>query len=160
MKNAILITALLLASAQASATLIEYDATNIGGNRWQYDYTVTNDTLAFAIEEFTIFFDEDSYANLAVSASPAGWDSLVAQPDSTLMVPGFSIRCPLSSQISNSRSSTSLPLTALASQPRRCSAIGLRYSTRPCSSVVITASPIDCRVTWARRYSRDDRSWN
>ncbi len=84
-----LFAVLLLAATSASATTIEFTATNINNNRWQYDYTVANDTLGFAIEEFTIYFDLALYDNLTIAASPAGWDSLVIQSDPNIPADGF-----------------------------------------------------------------------
>jgi hypothetical protein len=79
----------LLVAPLASATLISYDVSNVAGSTWRYDYTITNDTLASAIDEFTVFFDLGVYANLSVAASPASWDSLVVQPDPGLPDNGF-----------------------------------------------------------------------
>jgi len=73
----------------ASATLIEYELTNLSGNRWEYAYTVTNDSLGSALEELTIYFDATLFENLAVTGSPVGWDSLVVQPDLSLPDDGF-----------------------------------------------------------------------
>ena len=58
------------------------------GEYRQYDYTVTNDTLSIDIEEFSIYFDSAAYTNLAtVTDLPAGWDSLVIQPELSLPTP-------------------------------------------------------------------------
>jgi hypothetical protein len=78
-----------LLPAAADAALIQYELTSLGGNRWEYAYTVTNDTLGAPLEEFTIFFDVALYENLAVTASPAGWSSLVVEPDPLLPDDGF-----------------------------------------------------------------------
>lgn len=83
------LVAALVASGPATATVIEYEATNLVGNTWQYDYTVTNDTLGFDIEELTIFFDLNLYENLASPSGPAGWDPIVIQPDPALPDDGF-----------------------------------------------------------------------
>ncbi len=89
MRKAILLLAWLSVTSNASATLIEYTATNLGGNTWQYEYTLTNDTLGFAIEEFTIFFDVGLFANIGTSGfgAPTLWDPLVVQPEPGLPVP-------------------------------------------------------------------------
>ena len=76
-------------SLHASATTISFATVNLTGNLWQYEYTVTNDSLSTAIDEFTIYFDRDLFSNLAVEASPAGWDSIVVQPDSGIPADGF-----------------------------------------------------------------------
>ena len=76
-------------AGSSSATTVSYDVTNISGNTWEYSYTVNNDTLGFAIEEFTIFFDYTAYENLISTAAPSGWDPLVIQPDTGLPDDGF-----------------------------------------------------------------------
>lgn len=76
-------------AGSVSATAVSYDATNISGNTWEYTYTVSNDTLAIDIEEFTIFFDYTAYENLTLPTAPAGWDPLAIQPDTTLPDEGF-----------------------------------------------------------------------
>lgn len=84
----VLLMALAWPSA-SQATNIYYDVSNIGGSRWQYDYTVENDSLADPIQEFTIYFEWDLYENLIPIAAPAGWDPLVIQPDAGLYSDGF-----------------------------------------------------------------------
>lgn len=75
----------------ASADPIYYEAENLGGNTWRYDYTVANDTGA-PIDWFTIFFDPLAYAfemlapaffevDPSIVGNPDGWDILVAAPD-------------------------------------------------------------------------------
>lgn len=73
---------LLLACSveSANATTITFDVANLGGNTWEYNYTVINDTLGVPIEEFTIYFDPASYGILSPGPAPAGWDPLVVQP--------------------------------------------------------------------------------
>ena len=83
-----MLTACLCISA-AQATTIAYTATALGANQWRYDYTVTNDTLAVPLEEFTLFFDESLYGQLSSVGSPAGWDILVIQPDAGIPAAGF-----------------------------------------------------------------------
>lgn len=58
---------------------IQYTATSLGGTNWRYDYVVTNDDLP-GLDEFSVFFAADSFANLVVSASPPGWSSIALQP--------------------------------------------------------------------------------
>ena len=82
--------ALLIVSINfAHATDIRYMAESLSGADWRYSYLISNDTLAVGIEEFTIYFDTSHYSNLAVNSSPAGWNSLVAQPDSNIPANGF-----------------------------------------------------------------------
>src|SRR5207245_2712986 len=62
------------------ATTILFDVGNLGGNRYEYTYRVTNDTLASAIEEFTIFFAFGLYDHLSVTTPVAGWDEITIDP--------------------------------------------------------------------------------
>lgn len=66
----------------AHAADIQFSATPLGGSTWRYDYVVTNDDLP-ALDQFSIFFEAGTFANLAVSASPAGWSSIALQPTAT-----------------------------------------------------------------------------
>jgi hypothetical protein len=70
----------LLLASDVLADTIEYTVENLGGNQWQYNYTVDNTGL-IALDAFTIFFDLGFYENLAVTSSPGDWDSIVFQPD-------------------------------------------------------------------------------
>lgn len=81
----------ILSLTKAGATVISYDVTNISGNTWEYSYSLSNDTLAFDIQEFTIYFDYGVYQNLSITplSSPAGWDSLVIQPGAFLTNDGY-----------------------------------------------------------------------
>ena len=84
----ILIAASLWCSVGWSATITSL-ATNVTGSTWVYDYTVNNDSLGLAIEEFTVFFDPVLYQTLSVAGSPVDWDSIVVQPDLQLPDDGF-----------------------------------------------------------------------
>lgn len=79
----ILLTFALVVSQSTNATLITYDLDHIVGNTYQYNYTVHNDTLAVAIEEFSVFFSYAEAENLAL-ALPASWDPLITEPDAVL----------------------------------------------------------------------------
>lgn len=68
----------------ANATTITYETSNISGNRWQYMYSIANDTPLPSLKEFTVYFDYALYANLSLVNSPSGWDPLVVQPDTIL----------------------------------------------------------------------------
>lgn len=89
--QALIVTSLIAAPGLATATTISYAVTQVdaGTNRWQYDYTVANDSLAAPLGELTVFFDLARYSSLIVVATPANWDSLVAQPDPNLPDAGF-----------------------------------------------------------------------
>jgi len=82
---------LLTATGLASLdTGIIYETSDLGGGRWQYTYEVANNGLTVPIEEFTVWFDYDSYANLTVETptTPADWDQLVLQPEPVLLDDG------------------------------------------------------------------------
>lgn len=81
--------AMLIGMPVCHATLISYSATNVAESTWRYDYSIANDTLLDSLEEFTIYFDQDLFANLQVANSPLSWDSLVVQPDEFLQSDGF-----------------------------------------------------------------------
>ena len=86
--------ALLAATAWADApsVSVEYAATPVGGDRWQYTYAIENGSLAGPIEEFTIWFGHATYANLALATPDppaAAWSELVVQPDPLLSDDGY-----------------------------------------------------------------------
>lgn len=86
-------TCVFLLTATGFATLdtgIIYETSDLGGGRWQYTYEVANTGLTVPIEEFTVWFDYDLYANLAVETPtiPAGWDQIVLQPEPVLLDDG------------------------------------------------------------------------
>ena len=57
----------------ADAAMIDYIAKNINGDRWQYDYTIINDS-GYDIYGFEIFFDKDIYSNLRIADGPDLWE--------------------------------------------------------------------------------------
>jgi len=74
----------LAMSSVAQATIISYSSTNISGNTWENTYSVSNDTLASDIEEFSIYFDLGLYDSLSLVTAPADWDPIVFDPDPLL----------------------------------------------------------------------------
>ena len=68
--------ALLLAACMAQtagAAIIEYTPTDLGGNRWQYDYMVFNDSTDI-IGSININFEKDLYGvQSADITAPANW---------------------------------------------------------------------------------------
>jgi hypothetical protein len=80
---------LLMGMSCAQATTIDYTATQLGGTRWRYDYTVHNDTLGSPLQDFTIYFNENLFANLANESTQASWDLLLIQPDTNIPAAGF-----------------------------------------------------------------------
>jgi len=69
----------ILGAFSAQAAVIEFDLTDLGGGRWQSDYTLINDG-ADPVEGFLIEFPAGLYANLTLSGQPGGWDSFTADP--------------------------------------------------------------------------------
>jgi hypothetical protein len=76
---------------------IEYQATDISGNEWQYNYTLTGPALN-ANQAFTVFFDPTLTSNLTdtstdvtnpSSSAATNWASFVIQGDSVLGSQGF-----------------------------------------------------------------------
>ena len=73
----------VLVAPGLQAAGINYQATNIAGTTWRYDYTVFNDGAVVAeIRLFDILFDPASYAEASLQvASDAGlsgdWDQLI-----------------------------------------------------------------------------------
>ncbi len=90
----------------ANATTINYDVSNLGGNTWEYNYTVQNDSMAGDIEEFTIWFDYALYDNLVVTSPLLNWDEIVIQPDTFIPDDGFYDALALSSGIAPGASET------------------------------------------------------
>ncbi len=72
-----------------NATVVTYEATNLGAGAWQYDYSVKNNTLLSPIEEITIYFPLGLYSDLLSVGQPLNWDSIVVQPDFSLPADGF-----------------------------------------------------------------------
>lgn len=89
--KALLATLFISASSIAGASIVHYDVSQVDAatHTWQYDFSVTNDSLSGDLGEFAVFFDVGLYSNLQLIASPAGWDSLVVQPDPALPDAGF-----------------------------------------------------------------------
>ena len=73
----------LLAAFGAEAAVITYQATNVSGNTWRYDYTVSNNgAITSNIQLFDILFDPALYneASLTIVSGPgiaSGWDQLI-----------------------------------------------------------------------------------
>lgn len=76
----------MVAAGNAYATSVSYLAKDLGGGKWEYEYSIANDTLATSIEEFTIFFGYGLYQDLAVTSPLADWDELVTEPQLILGV--------------------------------------------------------------------------
>ena len=72
--------AVLTFSGNAFADAITYTVDNLGGNRWQYNYTVDN-TGTNAQDAFAIFFELFVFENLVVESTAPDWDADVFPPD-------------------------------------------------------------------------------
>ena len=83
----ICICSFLSVNSSAYATNIFFNPDNLGGNQWQYTYTVSNNSLAVPIEELTIYFDYGLYDNLNVTSSLINWSELAVNPR---LILGFS----------------------------------------------------------------------
>jgi len=75
--------------SSAHATVVSYTLTNLGGNDFSAEFSVTNDTLGIPIEEFTIFFPVGDYENISILSSPLDWDGIEIQPDPGIPDDGF-----------------------------------------------------------------------
>lgn len=84
-----LIALLCLLASPAWGTIIQYSTSHLGGTQWRYDYTVSNDSLATPIEEFSVFFETGLYANLHDASTAPGWDRLLIQPDPAIPAAGY-----------------------------------------------------------------------
>ena len=73
------------------ATTISYTTHDLGSGTWEYSYSVSNNTLGSAIEEFTIYFDYGSYAGLNIGTPKANWSEITIEPEMILGVsyPGY-----------------------------------------------------------------------
>lgn len=73
----------------AHATIINHEFAHLGGNTWEAQYVVSNDTLSVAIEEITIWYEVGVYENIVAVAAPTDWDPIAIQPDLLLPDDGF-----------------------------------------------------------------------
>ena len=62
------------------ATAITYDAMNLGGNKWEFTYAITNDTLSTDINEYDIIFTYGLYENIQVVNSSSDWSVISYDP--------------------------------------------------------------------------------
>jgi hypothetical protein len=79
----------LLVPLIANAAVVTSVFTPLGGAKWSVELGVTNDSSATPISEFTVYFPEANFANLALTASPPSWDTIVLQPDLGIPAPGL-----------------------------------------------------------------------
>jgi len=87
--------ALLFLVAPVNAATVDYIATNLGGNTWEYSYTVKPDSADTAagsnllIVYFNEVFPDDLYDGLAVSGVSAGFYAGVQEPDHEFPLEGY-----------------------------------------------------------------------
>jgi len=81
--------ATLAAPVCSGAASISASFHQLTGSQWSADFVVTGDGAPPVIGDFTLYFPETSFAALSLGASPAGWDSIIVQPDVALHSPGF-----------------------------------------------------------------------
>lgn len=77
----------MLFCAISFGTIIYYEPNPMEEARWQYTFSVVNNSLAEPIQEFTIWFDYGKYGNLTIeTGDPLAyeWDEVVWQPESVL----------------------------------------------------------------------------
>jgi PEP-CTERM motif len=81
---------LLTLSAASSAAIVNVVTTNLGGgSSYSASVNLANDGTPAQITGFTLYFSEALFSNLALTGSPATWDSLVIQPDTGIPAAGF-----------------------------------------------------------------------
>ncbi|URI06450.1 PEP-CTERM sorting domain-containing protein [Aquincola tertiaricarbonis] len=80
------VAALSLSASLAQATVIESAYSALGGGSWLVDFRVVQEAGSASFAGFTI--DIADATDLAVVATPGGWDSMVFQPAAGLQDPG------------------------------------------------------------------------
>jgi hypothetical protein len=84
-----LATVVASATPFAQAAVVSHDYDYLGGTAWAVDLSVRNDGAQPAFAGFSVYFDWALFSNLTLAASPAGWDSIVLQPDLALPADGL-----------------------------------------------------------------------
>jgi hypothetical protein len=72
----------------SQATLVSYEVNDLGGNRFQYEYSVLNDGLS-SLDNFSLFFDQSYVSNISIDAIPVDWNANAYQPDLSIPDDGF-----------------------------------------------------------------------
>lgn len=71
---------ILLTNGPAWSTVISYQLNDIGDDKFEYVYTIENDTLQVPVEQFTIWFDVQLYDNLQITTQTPlanDWDEII-----------------------------------------------------------------------------------
>ena len=104
---AVLLTTAISTNVWGLLTQIIYTSEDLGGDRWQYSYTISNINLSEPIEEFTIYFDYGLYDNLTIETGQPlsdDWDEIVMQPDPVLADGGIYDALAINTGINQSQS--------------------------------------------------------
>jgi hypothetical protein len=88
MKLWICLALLLIAPVSRAAAVVGH-FTALGSDQWQVEFSVSHTGDPTPIAEFTVYFSEQHFADVVVVASPAGWDTIAIEPDTTIPAPGF-----------------------------------------------------------------------
>jgi hypothetical protein len=73
----------------AGAVNITYSTVFLGSSNYQTAFNLNVEPGNAAVSEFTLFFSPEFYSGLTLSTSPAGFDSLLVQPDPSIPGDGF-----------------------------------------------------------------------
>ena len=80
---------ILLTNGSAWSTVISYQLNDLGDDKFEYVYTIENDTLQVPVEQFTIWFDAQLYDNLQIATQTPlanDWDEIIL-PSTGLGIP-------------------------------------------------------------------------
>lgn len=77
---AVVAMALLLAAGAPRAATVDYTVFNLGGNTWQYNYSITAQPALAPESGFTVYFDLGEAENLTPLSEPAGWNVIAWEP--------------------------------------------------------------------------------
>lgn len=99
----LLLISLFIIPIFGKAAVITYSNTRVAASTWSTNFLITagaNET----VEEFTIFFESNLYANLSVQNAPAGWSVIAISPDTSIPADGFLDALALSTALPNGTS--------------------------------------------------------
>ncbi len=78
-----------MALQSAEAVIVQHSLAFAGGNSWLARFSITNDGGMPELAALSIYVSWAEVHQLSVLTSPAGWDSLVLQPDAALLSDGM-----------------------------------------------------------------------
>jgi hypothetical protein len=73
---------MLSVAGTSHGAVVTHSLMSFGGNTWEVEFTVTADP-GQTVEAFSVYFDWAMVSNIQVLGSPADWDSLALQADSS-----------------------------------------------------------------------------